>query len=212
MTSMITSVQAKRLLTETIKACPRIKNPPRFIAHAEFIGELVQSTINDIREAGIKFNVNDDEMKAAAYLHDIGYCFAENPYLHPHTGGEFLRNRGFPRIGKIIETHTYAPEAVLLIGYKGNKDPRGWMPIIWNQVLIDYASLHAGEPGEVINHNTKFDRFKMSRDEIFQDLIEHAEPRLRREVDEVNALKRGEGLAFSTYEILKEGGEFQCLI
>ncbi len=203
MNSIITPSEAKRLLTETVKGSPRIRNPSQVVAHADFIAELVQGTIDDIREAGVNFDVNDYEMKAAAYLHDIGYCFAENPYLHPHVGGEFLRKRGFPLIGNIIETHTYAPEAVLFIGYKGSNDPRGWMPTTWNQVVIDYASLHAGAPGEVISHDTKFDRLKTSRDRLFQNLIEHAEPRLRREVNEINALKQGDRLTLSVYDFLK---------
>jgi len=208
MSSIITPQQARRLLTETIKGSPRIQNPEVVIAHAEYIAELVQDTTNKIREAGIPFPVNDDEMRSASLLHDIGYCFAENPYHHPHVGGDFLRKRGYPRIAKIIETHTYAPEAVLLIGYKGQTDPRPWMPNTWNQVLIDYASLHAGQPGERITPDEKFRRFSVKRDEMFQDLIEYAEPRLRREIGEVDSLLKGNYGSHSAYDFLMTGGEF----
>jgi len=209
MTAMITPTQARRLLTETIKGSPRIRNPGQVIAHAEFIAELVKGTTDSIRGAGIKFPVNDDEMQSAAILHDIGYCFAENGYDHPLVGGEFLRRRGFPRVGKIIETHTYAPERVLLNGYRGVHKPQEWMPMFWEQVLIDYASLHAGAPGEIINPAEKINRFKNNRDEDFQTMIDYAESRLLKEVDEIDSLMKGNTGALSSYAFLKTGDEFK---
>ena len=208
MTSVITPPQARRLLTETIKGCPRIQNPSAVIAHSDFIAELVQETTDKIRGAGIDFPVDDAEMECAAVLHDIGYCFAENGYDHPMVGGEFLRRRGYPRIAKIIETHTYAPERVLLHGYKGVKKPQKWSPMFWNQVLIDYASLHAGKPGEKITPQEKFRRFRGKRDEEFLTMIEYAESRLLKEVDEVDSLIRGNGEALSSYGIIRIGDEF----
>jgi len=209
MTSVITPFDARRLLSETIKGSPRIQHPDAVISHAEFIAKLVQETTDRIRDAGINFPVNDAEMESAAILHDIGYCFAENKYHHPHIGGDFLRKRGYPRIGKIIETHTYAPEAVTLLGYKQMKDPHYWTPTLWNQVLIDYASLHAGMPHEKISPDEKFRRFKLKRDETFQDLIELAEPRLRKEIGEFYSLMDGNSDALSAYDFLEVGGEFK---
>jgi len=212
MTSVITPSQARRLLTETIKGSPRIKNPSEVIAHADFIAELVQETIDEIREAGIKFPVNDTEMECAAVLHDIGYCFAENGYDHPIVGGEFLRRRGYPRIAKIIETHTYAAERVFFHGYKGNHEPCEWMrmvPMFWNQVLIDYASLHAGQPGERITPVEKINRFRGKRDETFLKMIDYAESRLQKEVDEINALKKSNDSAITSYGFILIGDEFR---
>jgi len=211
MTSMITPLDARRLLSETIKGSPRIQHPDAIIEHAEFIADLVQETIDNIRYTGIDFPVNDLEMESAAILHDIGYCFAENSYLHPHVGGDFLRKRGFPRIGKIIETHTYAPEAVALLGYKDVKDPHHWIPTLWNQVLIDYASLHAGMPHERITPNEKFRRFRTKRDGTFRELIELAEPRLRKEIGEIDSLLKWDTKTktISAYNFLNIGGEFK---
>jgi len=191
--------EAKWLLTETIKGCPRIRNPKVVIAHSEFIGEIIQDTVKEIRENGVDFRVNDEEMMTAALLHDIGYGFAEDPYLHPHVGGEFLRHRGYARTASIIETHTYAPEAVAYIGFKGKHDPAPWMPNTWEQILINYASLHAGAPGERIAPDEKFKRFKNKRDSLFKRMIDCAEPRLRKEIDTVNNLKNGKPLTLLEY-------------
>ena len=140
-------------------------------------------------------------MSAAALLHDIGYCFAENPYHHPMIGGDFLRKRGYHTTAKIIETHTYAPEATLFIGYK-TRFSTDYFPKYWEQVLIDYASMHAGKPGELITPLDKLTRLKNKRDDMFYNLIEHAQGRLIKEVDEVNSLKNGNSETLNAYEFI----------
>jgi len=195
---------AHRLLSETIKGSPRVKHPVKLISHCEYVSDTIGETIRTIREKGGYIPVDEGEMRCAGLLHDIGYCFAENPYLHPIIGGEFLRKRGLPRIARIIETHTYTPESIMYIGYKRNTNPDHWIPDTWDQVLIDYASLISGRPDERITPDEKFKRFREKRNAIFQRMIDHAEPRLRQEVGDVELLLLGRKDGFREYRILEE--------
>lgn len=184
-----------------IKGSPRVREPATFIAHCEFIALLVSETIKKIKEKIPEFKIDEEEMKVAAQLHDIGYCFAKEGIFHPIIGGEFLAERGFPRIAEIIKGHTYALEALQLKGYK-NLNPEDYRAKTWNHVLIDYASLHCGKVGERISPDEKFKRFRQERGEDFQKIIDLAEPRLREEVADVEELLKGNKKILLKYKIL----------
>ena len=105
-----------------------------------------------------------------------------------------------PRIADIIKTHTYAPEMIKLAGYKGY-DPEAYQPATWNQVLIDYASMHCGSPGEHISVDEKLRRF-YAKEGKSKQAIEMAEERLRKECSDVDELLAGNTEALKKYEIL----------
>ncbi len=188
---MIEPTEAKRMFGQAMKGCPRIQTPDVVMAHCQFISELVAETTTKIRKVVPDFGVDDKEMESASLLHDIGYCFAKDPLLHPVIGGEFLHERGHPRLAQIMRGHTYAADAIRETGYKG-LNPDEYEARTWNHALIDYASLNCGKPGERITPDEKFIRFRQKRDERFQRLIDAAEPRLRQEVKDIEALMGGD--------------------
>lgn len=198
---MIDAKEARRMVKNIIKGCPRVRDLESLIAHTEFITSIVLDTIKKVKSKAPNFKVDDEEMELAALMHDIGYCFAEEDIFHPIVGGEFLEERGFLRIARIIRGHTYASDVIRLTGYKSlNADE--YKAKTWNHVLIDYASLHAGKPGEKITPDEKFRRFREKRRGKFQQIIDMAEPRLRQEIMDINALLAGDKKVLSRYNFL----------
>ncbi|MFC2048881.1 HD domain-containing protein [Elusimicrobiota bacterium] len=195
---MINAKEAKRMFVSIMKGSPRVKDRDSIMKHCEYISVLVKDTVKSIKAVIPEFIIDEEEMEIACLLHDIGYCFAEKAILHPVVGGEFLKEKNLETISTIIRGHTYAADALRVTGYKG-LIPEDYEPKIWQHILLDYASLHCGNPGEEISPDEKFKRFRAKRGEEFQKVIDLAEPRLRQEVEDVESLLGGNLEIMSKY-------------
>lgn len=198
---MIDKKEAERMLRNIIKGCPRVREPETLIAHCKFIAEIVVDTIRKIKEKIPEFDVDENEMEVAALLHDIGYCFAEDALYHPIVGGEFLEEKRLHRIALIIRGHTYAEDTIRLTGYK-NLDAGEYEAKTWNEVLINYASLHCGKPGELIDVDEKFRRFYNRKKGKFREVIKMGEARVRQQCIDVDELVKGNKEVLKKYSFL----------
>ena len=83
-----------------------------FMRHAIQVAEKATKVATDC-----KLNIDIEEVRAAAMLHDIGICFTDAPGIECHgkepyikhgiIGGELLRKEGFPEtFARVAERHT----------------------------------------------------------------------------------------------------------
>ena len=112
-----------------------------------------------------------------------------------------IEEKGLTRLAKIVRSHTYAPDLIRITGYK-NLNPDDFMPKTWNEVLINYASLHAGSPGEKITVGKKFEKFYSHKDENHKKAIKLGEKRLRQQCEDVEELLNGNISILDKYTFL----------
>ena len=90
--------EATRILENAAGGCPRINHPDRFVHHAQSLTRIVMDTVSEIKRVLPGFAIDEEEMRIAGILHDIGRCFSSVDVHHPVVGGEFLEERGLPSL------------------------------------------------------------------------------------------------------------------
>ncbi len=77
--------------------------------------ERVRSSAHEINKRKVHSPINEDLAFCAALLHDIGYIpEAAHTGFHPLDGYNFLLQRGYPQLAKLICAHSSSPEEALL--------------------------------------------------------------------------------------------------
>tara|TARA_B100000315_G_scaffold260721_1_gene324455 strand:- start:16153 stop:16746 length:594 start_codon:yes stop_codon:yes gene_type:complete len=193
--------KATSLITNIVKGCPRIRQPENYLHHGQALTGIVLDTIHEIIQQLPEFAVDKNEMQIAGILHDIGRCFSSADVLHPVVGGEFLEEKGFPRISLIIRTHTFMKESLEQIQYKDYM-PIDFLPATWNEILITYASLRCGRNGEYVSVDDKFEIFKSKKDPVFQNALVNGEARIRNLCNDIEKLKNGDKETLSKFNFL----------
>ncbi len=132
------------------------------VQHSILVKNLALKLADDVEKRGI--SINRPLLSAAALLHDIMKLDAE--VCHGIEGGEFLRNRGFPEVAKVIETHCLI-----------NLDDQYYVPQTPEEKLLMYSDLRVNAGG-VVSLSERFDyireRYRPKNQSKFQEYIAFA--------------------------------------
>jgi putative nucleotidyltransferase with HDIG domain len=140
----------------------------------------VANTASEVVDA---FQVNADQLVAAAWLHDIGYSeYLSHTGLHALDGARFLRDRRWDReVVALVAHHSAARleaaerglEDELLREFPGPRDQVA-LEVLW------YCDMTTGPVGERISVEERLAeiRERYGRDAIVTRFVERAEDRL----------------------------------
>lgn len=141
-----------------------------------YMRHALQVTEKAIQTAkACNLNLNIDEVRAAAMLHDIGICFTNapsigcngsEPYIkHGIIGAELLRKEGCPEIyARVAERHTGAGITIEDIDSQNLPLPRqDYCPETMLERLVCYADKFFSKSGDMKEKSIESIRHSMQR-------------------------------------------------
>lgn len=141
-----------------------------------YMRHALQVTEKAIQTAeACKLDLNIDDVRASAMLHDIGICFTNapsigcngsEPYIkHGIIGAEILRREGYPEIyARVAERHTGAGITIEDIDTQGLPLPRqNYCPETILERLVCYADKFFSKSGDMKEKSIESIRRSMER-------------------------------------------------
>ncbi len=141
-----------------------------YMIHAQQVADKAIKTALECR-----LNINLEEVKAAAMLHDIGICLTHAPSIECHgkehyikhgiIGAEILRKEGYPEIyARVAERHTGAGITIEDIDTQNLPLPRqDYCPETILERLVCYADKFFSKSGEMKEKSIENIRRSMER-------------------------------------------------
>ena len=141
-----------------------------YMLHAQQVADKAIKTALEC-----KLNINLEEVKVAAMLHDIGICFTNapsiecqgiEPYIkHGVIGAEILRREGYPEIyARVAERHTGAGITIEDIDTQGHPLPRqNYCPETMLERLVCDADKFYSKSGDMKEKSIESIRRSMER-------------------------------------------------